>query len=250
MYSESLEGKVAIVTGSGKGIGRAIVKGFAEAGARVTVTARTEKDVQSVASEINAAGGQATAIPCDVTHAESVREMVDQTVELYGGLDLLFINAGGNTIWNTPIEAVDPQLWHDCIELNLNSAFYTARAGIPHLKKRGAGKIIIMGSGLGHRGQVDLTAYSVGKAGLWHFTRLLAEELLPHHITVNELVPGIVHTKLKAGEKAERKLVDQLGGSLEYRKLPEDVVPLALHLASMPKYGPSGQTYSLTRRWI
>ena len=250
MYTESIEGKVAIVTGSGKGIGRAIAKGYAAAGARVVVTSRTESDIQTVVAEIEESGGKAIAIPCDATKPDSVKSMVDQAVDTLGGLDILFINAGGNTIWNTPIEEVDPVQWHDCIELNLNSAFYTARAGIPHLKKRGSGKMILMGSGLGHRGQVDLTAYSVGKAGLWHFTRLLAEELLPFDITVNELVPGIVHTKLKEGEIPERKVIDRLGGSLEYRKLPEDVVPLALHLATMPKYGPSGQSYSLTRRWI
>jgi len=250
MSEKLLEGKVAIVTGSGKGIGRAIVKAYAEAGARVTVTARTKSQVEQIAEEINQSGGEAAAIPCDVTDAQAVQNMVDQTVEVFDGLDLLFINAGGNTIWNTPTEDIDPAKWRECVELNLNSAFYTARAAIPHLKNRGEGKIITMGSGLGHRGVVDLSTYSVAKAGLWHFTRLLAEELLLHNITVNELIPGIVHSKPKNGEKPERKLVAQLGGSFEYRKLPEDVVPLALFMATAPKYGPSAQSYSLTRRWL
>lgn len=250
MSDKPLEGKAAIVTGSGKGIGRAIVKAYAAAGAKVAVTARTESQITEVAEAIKQSGGEAIAIPCDVTDPGAVQSMVDLTVDTFGGLDLLFINAGGNLIWNTTTEDTDPKLWRACMELNLNSAFYTAKAAIPHLKKRGGGKIITMGSGLGHRGVADLTAYSVAKAGLWHFTRLLSEELLPYNITVNELIPGIVHTKPKAGEKPERKLVDQLGGSLEYRKLPEDVVPLALHLATDPIYGPSAQSYSLTRRWL
>ncbi|MBH53569.1 MAG: short-chain dehydrogenase [Opitutaceae bacterium] len=250
MYSESLEGKVAIVTGADRGIGRAVAEGYAAAGAHVVISSRTETDIQLVASEIESDGGKALPILYDVTQHESVQAMVDEAAGLLGGLDILFINAGGNTIWNTPIEEVDPGDWHDCIELNLNSTFYTTRARIPYLKKRGSGKIILMGSGLGYRGQVNLTTYSLGKARLWHFTRLLAEELLPFDITVNEMVPGIVHTKLKEDEVPERKLVDQLGGSYEYRKLPEDVVPLALHLATMPKYGPTPQTFSLTRRWI
>lgn len=250
MSKESLKGKVALVTGSGKGIGRAIVEAYAAAGARVCVTARTEEQIREVAESINESGGEAIAIPCDVTDANAVKAMVDQVAGNFGGLDILFANAGGNTVWNKATEDVEPEEWQACIDVNLTSAFYTAKAAIPHLKKRGSGKIIFTGSGLGHRGVVDLSVYSVGKAGLWHFTRLLAEELLPHHITVNELVPGIVHTKPKEGETPERKLVEQLGGNLEWRKLPEDVVPLAMYLATTPKYGPTGQSFSLTRRWL
>jgi len=250
MSEESLEGKVAIVTGSGKGIGRAIVEAYAEKGARVCVTARTADQINEVADGINASGGEAIAIPCDVTDADAVKDMVDQAAESFGGLDILFANAGGNTVWKTSTEEITPEQWQGCVDVNLTSAFYTARAAIPHLKKRGAGKIIFTGSGLGHRGVVDLSVYSVAKAGLWHFTRSLAEELLPFNITVNELVPGIVHTKPKEGEVPERKLVEQLGGTLEWRKLPEDVVPLGMYLATTPKYGPTGQSFSLTRRWL
>ena len=250
MSEESLEGKVAIVTGSGKGIGRAIAEAYAKAGAKVCVTARTESQVNEVVEGINNSGGQAIAIPCDVTDMNAVQSMVDQTVEAFGGLDILFANAGGNTVWKTPTEDITPEQWQGCVDVNLTSAFYCSRAAIPHLKKRGAGKIIFTGSGLGHRGVVDLTVYSVAKAGVWHLTRLLSEELLPFDITVNELVPGIVHTKPKEGEKPERKLVEQLGGTLEWRKLPEDVVPLAMYLATTPKYGPTGQSFSLTRRWL
>lgn len=250
MNDKPLEGKVALVTGSGKGIGRAIVKAYAQAGAQVCVSARTQADIDAVAAEITDAGGEAIAVSCDVTDPTAVKHLADRTVEAFGGLDILFVNAGGSLIRDVATEETDPDLWRQSIELNLNSAFYTAQAGIPHLKKRGGGKIIFTGSGLGHRGVTGLTAYSVGKAGLWHLTRLLAEELLPFHITVNELVPGIVHTKFKGWEKPEAKLVDQLGGSLEWRKLPEDVIPLAMYLATTPKYGPSGQTFSLTRRWL
>ncbi len=249
MSEKPLEGKVAIVTGSGRGMGRSIVKAYAEAGAKVTVTARTVEAVEAVAAEIKASGGQALAIPCDITNFDAVKAMVDQTVEIFGGLDLVFMNAGG-CLENNSIEEADPQVWRDTVEVNLNSAFYTAQAVIPHLKARGEGKILTMGSGTGHRGHSRIAAYCAAKAGLWHFTRMLAEELISYNITVNEMIPGIVHTNLAEGEKPERKLLDSLGGEYEYRKLPEDVVPLALHMATAPKYGPTAQSYSLTRRWL
>jgi len=249
MSEKPLAGKVAIVTGSGKGIGRAIVKGYAEAGARVCVTARTQSQVDEVAEEIVEAGGEAISVACDVTDPDAVTRMVDHTVEAFGGLDLVFMNAGG-CLESNSIQEADPRIWRETIEVNLNSAFYTAQAVIPHLKARGEGKIITMGSGTGHKGHNRIAAYCAAKAGLWHFTRMLAEELISYNITVNELIPGIVHTKLAEGEKPERRLLDSLGGAHEYQKLPEDVVPLALHLATAPKYGPTAQSFSLTRRWI
>jgi len=249
MSEKPLAGKVAIVTGSGKGIGRAIVKGYAAAGAQVCVTARTQSQIDAVADEINEAGGEAISIACDITDPAAVKRMVDQTVDTFGGLDLVFMNAGGCLESNSIVEA-DPQTWRDTIEVNLNSAFYTAQAVIPHLKVRGEGKIITVGSGTGHKGHNRIAAYCAAKAGLWHFTRMLAEELITFNITVNELIPGIVHTKMGDGEKPERKLLDSLGGAHEYQKLPEDVVPLAMHLATTPQYGPTAQSYSLTRRWL
>lgn len=249
MSNGLLEGKVVIVTGSGRGMGRTIVKAYAAEGAKVTVTARTTEAVESVVREISEAGGEAIAIPCDITDAQAVQSMVDQTVEAFGGLDIVFMNAGG-CLESNSIEEADVQIWRDTIEVNLNSAFYTAKSVIPHLKSRGEGKIIMMGSGTGHRGHSRISAYSAAKAGLWHFTRMLAEELIPFDITVNELVPGIVQTKLKEGETLGRTLVNQFGTEREYRKLPEDVIPLAMYLATTPKYGPTAQSFSLTRRWI
>ena len=249
MTNGLLEGKVVIVTGSGRGMGRTIAKAYAAEGAKVTITARTADAVNTVAKDIVDAGGEAIALPCDVTNPEAVQSMVDKTVAVFGGLDIVFMNAGG-CLESNSIEEASIGTWKDTIDLNLNSAFYTAKAVIPYLKQRGEGKIIMMGSGTGHRGHSRISAYSAAKAGLWHFTLMLAEELIPFNITVNELVPGIVQTKLKEGEEPGRQIVNQFGTDYEYRKLPEDVVPLAMYLATADKYGPTAQSFSLTRRWI
>ena len=125
--SDLLRDKVAIVTGSAhpEGIGRAIANALAGSGAIV------------VATDLAGAQGleEVSGIPCDVTDMNAVQSMVDQTVEAFGGLDILFANAGGNTVWKTPTEEITPEQWQGCVDVNLTSAFYCSRAAIPHLKK-------------------------------------------------------------------------------------------------------------------
>src|SRR5213596_3629801 len=152
---KALTGKVAIVTGAGRGIGQAIARAYAGAGASVCCAART--------------------------------------VEQYGGLDILVINAGVDLDPHT-VEHSQTELWRTTLETNLTGAYLCAKAAIPHLRQRGAGKIITVGSGLGHRGAPATAAYACSKAGLWMLTRVLAQELAQDNISVNELIPGPVET--------------------------------------------------------
>jgi 3-oxoacyl-[acyl-carrier protein] reductase len=188
-----LDGKVAIVTGAGMGIGRAIAIAYGKAGAAVTCAARTLKDIENTVQEIESQGGRGLAMKTDVTQTESVQQMVEATVDRFGGIDILVVNAGGNYAQG-PVEEVAPSDWLATLELNLVGAYYCARAVIPHQKRRGAGKIITVGSGIGHRGHPGISAYACAKAGLWMLTRVLAQELWEHNISVNELVPGPVMT--------------------------------------------------------
>lgn len=240
-----LEGKVAVVTGAGRGIGRAIAMAYAGAGASVVCAARTQSEIDAVAAEVESAGGRAAAIQTDVTSQESIAELFKRVKSLFGGLDILVINAGINTDRNT-VENSDPQNWRKTIEVNLFGAYNCAYEAIPYLKERGSGKIITIGSGLGHHGSSGGSAYSCSKAGLWMLTRVLAQELWQDRISVNELIPGPVATTIDDGYQSGKNSVDSIDS--EWVKRPEDVVPLALFLASQPDIGPTAQSFSLMRR--
>lgn len=244
---DALSGKVAVVTGAGSGIGRAIAVGYAAAGAAVCCVARTESQIARTAAEIQSGGGTATSVQADVTDYASVVHAFGAAADAFGGVDIVVVNAGGNLDHSPDVESGNPEHWADTVQLNLVGAYHTARAAIPPLKDRGAGKIIAIGSGLGHGGRSGGSAYASAKAGLSMLVRVLAQELWPHNIGVNELVPGPVLTERVAKSYA-RKPGSVFQDASEWVKTPEDVVPLALFLATQPDKGPTGQTYSLMRR--
>lgn len=236
-----LRGKVAIVTGAGRGIGRAIALAYARQGAAVCCAARSMGQVQETAAQICAEGGRAIAVCTDVADFESVERMVREAEEAFGGLDIVVINAGVGGVQQS-VEASDPQTWRTTIEVNLIGAYHCAKAAVPALKRRGGGKVIAVGSGLGQRGIAGVSDYACSKAGLWMLTRVLAQELAQHGISVNQLIPGPVVTQM-TGDQMARNTFEG-----EWAKSPEDVAPLALFLATQPEPGPTGQNFSLMRR--
>lgn len=242
---QPLAGQVALITGGGRGIGRAIAIAYAEAGARVCVTARTSSEIDQVVSEIKQAGGQAFAVTCDVSDRSSVEAMIERTIGEFGRLDILLNNAGGG-LERTLVGEDDPDIWQSVVEINLLGTYFCTRAALPYLKADGGGKIINVGSGMGHQPRAKNTSYNVSKAGVWMLTRCLALELWEDGVTVNELIPGPVYTELTADIFPK----DQAhpGISSEWVKAPEDVVPLALMLATQSSNGPTGQSFSLARR--
>jgi len=239
----ALTGQVALVTGAGRGIGRAIAIGYAQAGAHVVVASRTAADLDSLVEVVVAEGGQATAVPTDVTSADAVDHLFARCNEL-GGLDVAVLNAGGMPA-RGPVADSDLDGWLATFDVNFFAAYLCARAAIPHLRSRGGGKIIIVGSGVGHRGTPEFAAYACAKAAQWMLTRVLAQELAPEGISVNELIPGPVSTTI--GNRPLRVGSDSPFPT-EWAKTPEDVVPLALFLATLPNHGPSAQSFSLMRR--
>ena len=189
-----LSGKVAIVTGAGRGIGKAIAVGYAAAGSAVCCVARTESEIAQTVVDIRRDGGMATSVQADVTDYDSVVHAFGTAISEFGGVDIVVINAGGNLDHSRDVEHGSPEQWTDTVQLNLIGSYHTARAAIPHLKERGAGKIIAIGSGLGHRGRPGESAYASAKAGLSMLIRVLALELWQHNISVNDLIPGPVLT--------------------------------------------------------
>ena len=230
-----------MVTGGGRGIGRSIALGYAEAGAAVCCAARTESEIGAVAAEIEDNGGRSMALPVDVTDRDRVEQLFTEVVSAWGSVDILVICAGITSGSHT-VEESDPGAWEDVISVNLLGAYHCARAAVPHMKARG-GKIITIGSGLGHKGLPGSSAYSCSKAGLWMLTRVLAEELWEHNISVNELIPGPVQTGMAPDPNSGVGAI-----ASEWLKSPDDVVPLALFLATQPAIGPTAQSYSLMRR--
>jgi NAD(P)-dependent dehydrogenase (short-subunit alcohol dehydrogenase family) len=186
----ALQNKIAIVTGGGTGIGRAIAETFAEAGARVVVAGRSLDSLEQVA---RATGGLAVA--CDVTSLEQVERLFETTIAAFGRVDVLVNNAGGSG----PVGAladVDMDAWRDCIELNLFGAMHCMRVAARHMSAQGSGSIINMSSRMGLHGYPMRTAYCATKFAIIGMTEALAREIGPAGVRVNALCPGAVSGEL------------------------------------------------------
>ena len=242
--SKSLSGKGAVITGAGRGIGQSIAIGYARAGASVCCAARTKTEIEGTVAQIREEGGTAISFQTDITQWGAVQALFDFADSELDGIDIVVLNAGTNLDRRT-VEESDPAAWEATLRTNLLGTFYCAKAAIPIMKKRGGGKIITVGSGMGHKGISRHSAYSCSKAGLWMLTRTLAQELWQYDISVNELIPGPVETNMTRNESRGDSV---LNIESEWIKSPEDVVPLALFLATQPDLGPTAQSYSLMRR--
>jgi NAD(P)-dependent dehydrogenase (short-subunit alcohol dehydrogenase family) len=182
-----LGGKTVIVTGAGRGIGRAISLAAARAGARVVLASRTVAEIEDVAREIGAEGGSAFAVPTDVTNRAEVERLVARAVEETGRLDAVVCNAGV-FVWK-PFEKLAEEEWDRVLGTNLKSAYLLVHAALPELKKS-RGRVLNVASVHGTAGDANVVAHCAAKFGLVGFTKALALELRPHGVAVNALCPG------------------------------------------------------------
>lgn len=194
MSDRELEGRVALVTGASRNIGRAIALALADAGAAVVVNARVALDeARAVVKEIEARGGKAVVSLADVTDEQAVNTMVRSTLDNLGRLDILVNNAAVRDV--TPIESIDYATWKRITGIILDGAFLTTKASLPALRASGAGAIINIGGMSGHTGAAGRPHVVAAKLGLVGLTRALAHDLAPDRITVNCVVPGLIDTK-------------------------------------------------------
>ena len=205
-----LEGKVALVTGAGSGIGKAAALRMAKAGAAIGALSRTEAEVRQTAAEIETASGQAVPLAADVSNADQMREGIEQLVSRFGRLDIVFANAGINGVW-APIDELQPEEWDRTINVNLRGTYLTVHYAVPHLKRAGAGSIVITSSINGTRTftSAGATAYSCTKAAQVAMTQMLALELAKHRIRVNVICPGAIDTDIQ--ENTAKRHIEAAG---------------------------------------
>ena len=202
MASErKLAGQVAVVTGGGRGVGRAIAQCLAESGAVVVVAGRSVDHLTETVRLIEKAGGRALALETDVTDRQSVEALVETTQELLGPVDLLVNNAANLTV--APIWEADPDEWWHCVDVNLRGAFLCTRAVLPSMISRGRGRIVNLVSSSAYKDSPYMSAYVSSKAALIRFTSSLAAETKTHGLAAFAIHPGTVDTQMQKEYRAQ-----------------------------------------------
>ena len=242
---KTLEGKVAIVTGASRGIGRAIALAYAEAGAALALAARSKQDLEETAHLAAPHGRRALVIPTDVSAVGEVEALVARTRKDLGGLDILVNNAGVAKV--APLAEASVEDWRWMLETNLSAVFYGCRAAAPHLIAQRRGKVINVASVLGAVGLPGYAIYSAAKGGVIALTRTLGVEWARHGIQVNALAPGWVRTDMTHAAFADTRISERLTRDIPMRRVgrAEEIGPLAVYLASAASDFMTGQTIFL-----
>jgi 3-oxoacyl-(acyl-carrier-protein) reductase len=207
----TLKEAVVVVTGASRGLGKAIAEELSGGGAKVVVNySRSKEPAEELVNQISESGGEAIAVQADVSDAEQAKKLIDQALERFNRVDVLINNAGINI--DHTLRKLSVEDWDKVIQVDLNSAFYTVHAVLPHMTDQGGGKIINMSSFVGEAGNIGQANYSAAKAGLLGFTKTAAQELARFGITVNAIAPGFIETDMVANipEEAKQKLRKQV----------------------------------------
>ncbi|MCH8239467.1 MAG: SDR family oxidoreductase [Proteobacteria bacterium] len=228
-----LSGKVAVVTGSTKGIGRAIAEAFAQAGAKVVISSRKEDKCNEVASAINDAGGCSIAVPCNISHKQQLQALVEATLEEWGQIDVLVCNAAVNPYYG-PLADIPEDAYDKIMDTNVKSNLWLCNMVIPQMAERKDGAVIIVSSISGLKGNDRLGAYALSKAADMQLARNLAVEWGHANIRVNCIAPGLVRTDFARALWEDPEANAQALASYPIGRLgePEDIAGAALFLAA------------------
>ena len=239
----SLHGQVAVVTGASKGIGRAIAEAMATAGAQVVISSRKGPACEDVAGAINAAGGEALALACNIAHKGDLQGLVDRTLEHWGRIDTLVCNAAVNPYFG-PLAEIPDDAYDKTMTVNLRSNLWLCNMVIPQMATRGGGAVVLVSSIAGLKGHDKLGVYALSKAAAMQLARNLAVEWGRSNVRVNTIAPGLVRTDMA---RALWDDPDRLAQALESYPLgsigePQDIAGAAVFLASRAGNFMTGQT--------
>ena len=230
--TDDLSGKVALVTGAGRGMGRAIAVMLAGRGAEVVVNDQSPQMLEEVKQQLTGLGGKGWTVAADVTKSESVRAMVDTLIERAGSLDILINNAG--TLRPTPYADISEDEWNLVVDVNLKGVFLCSQAALPQMSKRGWGRVINISSSAGKNvSTVGGVHYTAAKAGVLGVTRHLAKEVARFGVTVNAVCPGLIDTDM-VRQTITDQAVEKYARGFPTPRLgrPDEVAELVAFLAS------------------
>ena len=228
-----LDNKVAIVTGASKGIGEAMARGLAEFGAKVVISSRKRESVDAVAESFKNDGLEAIAIAANMGNVEEAHALVDQTVDAYGGIDIIINNAAANPVFG-PIQNTEERAFDKILDVNLKGPFELCKKAYPILKQRGGGSIINISSIGGLTPEHGIGIYSVSKAGLINLTKAMAQDWGSDNIRVNAICPGLIKTKFSEALWGNEPILDRFLQQIPLNRVgtSEDIAGLAVYLAS------------------
>jgi NAD(P)-dependent dehydrogenase (short-subunit alcohol dehydrogenase family) len=245
----AIENKVALITGSGGGIGGAIALRYAREGAKLALADIVAETAKSRASEVNSMGGDAFAIAADVTNKDSVRQMVRTTLEKWGRIDILVNVAGGAD--RKPVVEMSESDWDHIVDINLKSVFLCCQAVLPAMLNQKCGKIVSISSIYGFTGNATRSSYAAAKAGVAVFTKSVALEVARDGISVNAIAPGRVSTPRVRGHYSDQQWTEAMAQIPAGRAgTPDEVASTALFLVLDEKRYITGQTIHLNGAWL
>ncbi|MFC1491646.1 SDR family NAD(P)-dependent oxidoreductase [Nitrospinota bacterium] len=252
-----LKGRRALVTGGGRGIGRAISLAFAREGADMVLLARTESEIESVAAEVESIGPKGVALKCDVGVSKDVEAAVHQARSLLGEIDILVANAG--MMEHASVGEITDEMWDSSMRVNLSGVFWATRATLDSMVRRGWGRIIAMSSVSGKVGGAHRSAYHAAKHGVIGFVRSVALEVAGSGVTVNAICPGFVDTQMVSDGKSEfarysgngrdeDETIEMIRENIPMKRFldPGEVAAMAVYLASEDARGITGQAFTIS----
>lgn len=238
-----LDGRVALVTGGSRGIGRSVAETFALSGARVVVASRKAGACEATAAAIRASGGEAIGLPVHMGDLEAIDRLVERTVGEYGALDILVNNAANALA--LPFGQVTPEAWDKSLNVNLRGPVFLTQAALPHLEASGHASVVNVASAGAYLFSAFIHMYAGAKAALLAYTRSLAAELAPKGIRVNAIAPGTVDTDMVRANSEAAQEAMAAAALLRRAAEPDEIAPLALYLASDASSFMTGATINI-----